>query len=416
MVHHHFDRIRRLGSNYDPVLGYIVVGRFLLSFAWGLTFPFLALYLNEDLGIPMILVGLLVTSYSLIGSFSGLGAGILCDKVGRRIILLISLASVSILFFMLGSTTDLWTIVALLITLAIARSLHLPATTSMLADVIKPKARTRAYGLLRVGGNAGFAIGPAVGGLLAASLGFNSLFKLTSIIIIPYFLIVLIFVRETSERETRDSFSFMRNISKVANDHTFLIFCLLTILAMLMTSQLRITLPIYGKRQGLSETQIGLLYSINGLVVVFGQYPMARFIERIRRTSSLALGAAIYVIGFTMVGMFNSFHQLLLAMVVITIGEISFAPSFLTFMADASSFRDRGTYMGVGEFAQDAGRAFGPLLGGVLLDRSPDRLSLVWYVTSAFGVASSVGFLDLGRLMNKSASDKRLHKISNNEL
>jgi len=393
--------IRKFSTDYDPILGYIVAGRFILSFAWGLTFPFLALYLNEDLGIPMTLVGILVTVYSLIGSFSGLGAGILCDKIGRRLVLLLSLSSVSIMFFFLGTTNELWLVVILLILLAIGRSLHLPATTAMLADVIKPHVRTRAYGLLRIGGNMGFAIGPAVGGLLAASLGYQRLFTITSILILPYFLIVLVLMDETTRKEVRETFSFSRNISRVSHDRPFLIFCVFTVLAMIMTSQLRITLPVYGKRQGLTETQIGLLYSANGTVVVFGQYPMARLIERMHRTTSLAIGSAIYVIGFTLVGLVHSYHQLIIAMIVITIGEISFAPSFLTFMADVSSVQDRGTYMGVGEFFQDAGRSLGPMIGGILLDWTVDQPSLVWYLTASFGLVSSIGFLGLGRSIRK---------------
>ena len=126
----------------------------------------------------MAFVGLLVTVYSLLGSFSGLGAGVLCDKIGRRTVLLLSLSSVSFLFFLLGSTTKLWYVVILLILLVMLPSASHPwnpATTTMLADVIKPHARTRGYGLLRVGGNMGFAIGPAAGGLLASSLGFQGL-------------------------------------------------------------------------------------------------------------------------------------------------------------------------------------------------------------------------------------------------
>ena len=87
-------------------------------------------------------------------------------------------------------------------------------------------------------------------------------------------------------------------------------------------------LPVYAKNEsGLSETQIGLLFLVNTLVIVFTQLPIARLARGRRRMPMLALFGLLWAGAWLLVPIAGAvppetaFAVLVVVMVVFAIGQ-----------------------------------------------------------------------------------------------
>ena len=105
----------------------------------------------------------------------------------------------------------------------------------------------------------------------------------------------------------------------------------------------------------------------------------------------LALGSALYVIGFGMYGFVSAYLFFMLAIVIITIGEMVVIPVAQAYVGDAAPEDMRGRYSGVMGFSWMIPWMIGPLLAGLLMDNGYPNW--VWYGSAILASISVVGFL-----------------------
>jgi len=125
--------------------------------------------------------------------------------------------------------------------------------------------------------------------------------------------------------------------------------------------------------------------------VVLFQFPITRRIEGQPPMLMMAAGAALYAIGFAMYGFVNVYVLFLLAMVIITIGEMLVAPVSRAVVARFAPAHMRGRYMAISGFSFGIPFAVGPLLAGIVLDTM--QPNLLWYLSGLVGLISVAGFL-----------------------
>jgi MFS family permease len=104
----------------------------------------------------------------------------------------------------------------------------------------------------------------------------------------------------------------------------------------------------------------------------------------------MALGMVFYGLGTGLVALSSNFWGFWLSIVTITIGELIFAPTSSTFVANAAPTDMRGRYMSIFNLVQRSAAGTGPVLGGWLSDTIHPRATwvggLVAGLTSAFGL------------------------------
>jgi MFS family permease len=321
--------------------------------------------------------------------------GVLSDRFGRRPLLL-GAAGIRVPLYLgmavlIGVSAPIWAIVVVYIAQQSVGMMVHPATSAMVAD-LSPKDRlTETYGFLRVGRNVGWAAGPAVGGYLATFLPYSWLFGVAALTSVLAFWLILLFLRESfhGAAERVD----LRSVFSVASDRTFLMFTGLSLLVFLAMGQMGSTLSVFTvDRLGFSTAQYGLLLTMNGLIVVFFQYPVARGTSRLTKSTALILGSLLYGLGYLSLGWTASFAWALVAIAVITAGEIVFSPSTLAVVGELSSQGRRGRYMGFFGLSETLGISVGPLVGGVLLDAFPTDPRFIWGTIALVAFAAAAGF------------------------
>ena len=157
-----------------------------------------------------------------------------------------------------------------------------PAMYVSLGAYAKPENRTRAFTLVRLAVNLGFAAGPALGGLIIMGIGYKGLFWIDGLSCVTAILIFGLLVKEKKKPSSESHQNSEEAVVKsVFRDAPFWIFLLGSYLTAMIFFQLFTTLPLYQSEwHHITEFQTGLLMSINGLIIFFLEMPMVNYFER----------------------------------------------------------------------------------------------------------------------------------------
>jgi MFS family permease len=355
--------------------------------------PFLAIYLSSARGLSVELAGFIASLYFGGGMVAGLAGGVLADRLGRRAVLLISLFGGPPLMMALALSRSIVVIAILTPLVGAVYELYRPAVSAMVADIVEPGERTRAYGLLYWAVNVGAAVAPAAGGFLARTSYFW-LFAVDAATTFVYGLIVWAAVRET--RPESAASGPKRGLDVALRDGVFVAFCLLTFVTSLLYIQGWVTLSLDMIGKGFSEATFGLVIAMNGVAIIILQPLSARAVARYDRARVLAVAAGLVAVGLTMNAFVHSAFLYGVAVTIWTLGEIAAAPTGAALVADLAPADVRGRYQGLYTVAWTTAGMVGPTLGALVLGRSSSAL---WIGCGAIGLALLVGFLIFGRFL-----------------
>ena len=417
---------RRALFQEDRRLLHLFLGRVLGSTGFSIVIPFLGLYLHGERQVPMTVVGSVFFVGALAGSLGQVVGGELTDRWGRKIVLVGSQLLRSVAFVGLGIAVMIHAPIAWFFVLtslsAIAGRAFEPPSGAMIADIAVGAARAEYYAVLRIGGNLGWALGPAIGGFLAA-LSYPTLFLIAAGVLFTAGLFMAFKVKETLPHRAARSLEAQESttalpaspgtallarfgfgeLGQALRDVVFVRYCLISLVLFTVMAQLISTLSVYAVQwAGISKIQLGWLYALNGLMVVFLQLPVVRWLQPYRLTTALVAGSILYAAGYSMMGLGSGFLLLATSMFVVTTGEIVTTPASMNLVANFSTVELRGRYMGVYGLFNSFGWSSGPLLGGVLLDVAARRSMLLWGPIGALALLAAAGYADLRHRLDRS--------------
>jgi MFS family permease len=137
------------------------------------------------------------------------------------------------------------------------------------------------------------------------------------------------------------------------------------------------------------------LLSLNAAMVVVMQFWITRRIEKRPAFLIMVIGTMLYAIGFGLYGPATTMTWFVIAMIVLTVGEMLVAPVMQALVARMAPEDMRGRYMAVFGFAWVPPSALAPLAAGVVMDNYDPRW--VWYAAAIIGTISAAMFLQLHR-------------------
>jgi len=408
-VRKYFVDLWRSNRKFDRGIWVITAFSLLNSVGFSISLPFLSLYLYQKRGFDMTSIGAFILIGGLTSAAAQVLGGMLSDKLGRRPLLMSSIAASSLMYGGLAALVavdgPVW---AIILVWTVGRSVLVmgrPIVTAMITDLAPKERLTEAYGLLRVGQNLGWAIGPALGGYLVAFLSYSWLFGFAAFTSVLTFTLVLIFLRESFPGASQPV-TYRSIVTTATRDRTFLIFIGICFLVFMVSGQMISTLSVFlVDKVGFSTTQYGLVLTLNGIIVILFQYPIARLIRN-KIIGSLVLGSLLYGIGYLAMGWVNAFTGGMIAMAVVTAGEIIYSPTSQSVAGNLAPKDWRGRYMGLFALSETLGVSVGPLLGGVLLDKLPRSPHLLWGGITLVAFIAAIGFYYWGKLSPAAKEDR----------
>lgn len=165
----------------------LVFVSFLYSLGRNIAFPYLAMFLagktqSGGLGFDPSLVGLILMAGGFAYTFALPFTGTLCDRFGRKIMMMSSLIPQILLTIGIAYTHAYSDFLLLYTTLGVGTALFDPAYSAMIADLVQPEKREQVYGLSYMIGNVGFMAGLPIGGLIASISGYSVLYFYAAIL------------------------------------------------------------------------------------------------------------------------------------------------------------------------------------------------------------------------------------------
>ncbi len=433
---------REIRRDFSRVVLVLAAGDLIASFGFSLIFPFLTIYLVNAFGATAFEAGLVISGYAICSIFSGAVGGWLTDRVGRKPVMVVSVGVTGLVIVLMGQAHDLVQIAVLTVALGLIDPAFIPAARAAIADVVDEERRPRAYGLLGVAAAVGWIAGPAIGAGLSV-FGYPLLFTIAGVLVSTYAVVAIRWLPETRPVRTpatREP-AGMATVTPggvdptpltAGADHSLplpgaasvaeragggrdgrqpvdprLVFAAFLPIAMVVRAAAFLwvtTLPIYAARSlGVSTSTWGILFSINGLIIVFFQMRVATAAERRSKPRVMAVSALMYAAGYACVALVGSPALAVPALagliLLVTVGEMLLFPIEPSFVSDLSPEDRRGRYQGIVLAATGIGSAVGPPLGGWLLDTFPGPVA--WWATTASLVGAAFALGALARLADR---------------
>jgi MFS family permease len=365
-----------------------------------LVMSFLAIYVVESRGYKAWVYGMIALAANLAQSMSNAWAGNLSDRIGRRPLITTALFVRSGFIALLGTqiTLDapLWTIGANIVVTSTLRGCFEPVAYALVADVVRDDQRVAAFGIQRMGTNLGWAIGPALGGVLTLVIPYGTVFYIAAAGLIIAGVVTLGVedpVRKLAHVASPDD-ELRGALREAIADRVMRMMLLGTLLCALLETQMFSTFSIYmTEKLHLTTADVGLLYTCNGLGVLVLQFPALALIRRFGIRVMLPWSSLFDALGFALVGLGSGFAGGAISIVVLTCAEVLFDPSQQAAIAEVADPAHRGRAYGVVGFASMIGIAFAPLLGGVLLDAIGDHHVAMWLAIATIGGAQTLCFV-----------------------
>ena len=363
--------------------------------------PFLSLYLKKDLLFSLESVGIIMTFFglgSLVGTWIG---GKLTDIFGYYKIMLVSLFLSGVFFISLQFLSSFWMVCGGIFVLMMVADSFRPAGMVAISAYSKANNKTRSVTLIRLAINLGFSAGPAIGGLIIATMSYSGLFWVDGITCIVAAMLLLVVL---NPRKTKESDKVINESPKSAyTDGPYWIFFASMVLCGFIFVQYFSTIPIYyNEIHALSEHQIGLLLGMNGFIIFAFEMPLIRYMEL--KTSSkvynMAIGFLLVTASFLILNLTGWSGILIVGMLLMTFGEMIIFPFSNAWALERAKRGKQGEYMALYNISFSISHIFAHNSG--MLSISNFGYTSSWYGATLIGLVGILLLLFLRKLIRRS--------------
>lgn len=394
-------------KRFSPKFWVLMAASFIDSLGSWMVIPFFSLYITQKFSVGLAQAGALMGIYSITGFVGSMIGGALADRFGRRKIILIGLVLSALSSISFGVVNKFEVFYLLAVVVGIPSRIARPAFSAMVADLLPDEQRTEGYGIDRVVFNLACIIGPVIGGFLI-TYSYMSIFIVDAIASLIVAWIFFKIMPETKPQQdaakTPESLNeTFLGYFKVARDGLFLVFVIGTIFEFLGYFRVFSTLSVFlHDVHGVPESGYGYLMSVNALLVVLFQFWVTSKVGKRKPMHLMALGNFLFMIGLMMFGLVSSYALFMVAIAIITAGEMLTAPVSQAMMARFAPEQMRARYMAFFTLAARLPAAIGPWAAGLVFDNYDPNW--VWYLSSVSCLVAIGIFLLINRRVERRLS------------
>ncbi|MFJ3985361.1 MDR family MFS transporter [Streptomyces fungicidicus] len=366
---------------------------------------FMALYLTLDRGYSATYAGLVAALHGLGGVISSLGAGVMTDRLGRRPTLLVAQVATALSVAALGFVRDPLAIAGVAFLVGMASNASRPAVQAMMADIVRPEDRIRAFSLNYWAINLGFAVSSMAAGFIA-EYSYLAGFLIEAVMTLVC--AVVVFLKLPESKPVRSAEAAAREagvrLTTVLRDGRFMGVVGLSFLIALIFQQASVGLPIAMGEAGFTPADYGMAIAVNGVLIVVLQIPVTRFIEHRDPGRLLVISALLAGYGLGLTAFAGSVGVFALTVCVWTLAEIVNAPTQTGLVVRLSPVHGRGRYQGMYTMSWAVAALVAPLMAGFVIDRFGSVW--LWGLCAVIGTVAGLGYALLMRRLPAGGEEK----------
>lgn len=394
-------------AGYPANFWILMFGSIVFTTGASLVWPFLSIYIQEKLEIPLRYATLLISLRAFSGvAASFLFAGTFADRFGRRMLILLSLSGGFIYYLGLKFADHLWHFAILMVFWGMLDIFYPVGINAMIADIIPDENRLEAYSILRIVYNTGYAVGPILGGMMAAN-SYDTIFIAAASGYAVSFLIMLFFTRETLTEEIKAKSALGKedySIAVVMKDRFYILSVFLNGMIYVTSAGVFNLLSLYAVQNfGIPENQISFVFTVNAVMCVTLQLPVIRIIKGRKPLRLMCISGFLYMISVCSIALLDQVWWYCICMAVMTLGELIMSPTMSDIAARMAPGNARGRYMSVLSLARPFGQGIGPAFLGFVNDMISPRM--MWVCGSLFAGIASAAFWGMEQKNKKSHID-----------
>jgi MFS family permease len=353
---------------------------------FGLVIPLLPFYALRFTTSPEQ-VTVLLAIYSLMQLFAAPLWGRLSDRIGRRPVLMVSMAASVLAYLWIGGATALW-MLYMARALAGACAGNIAAAQAYIADVTKPEERAKGMGLIGAAFGFGFIIGPALGGLLAGHDPANADVQTPAWVAAGLSFVALcgvaLLLRESLPPDRRriggPSHSRLSAILNVLGRPVLSRLILVFFLVILAFAGMESTFALWALGQfGWGPSQVGYVFAYVGVLSAILQGVLiGTLTRRFGEERLLVGGLAMIGIGLLVMPLAHSTPLLAVAVSALAIGMGSTQPSLNSLISRQAGREEQGEVMGVSQSTGSLSRVLGPGVAGIFFGEFGRNAAFFW--------------------------------------
>jgi len=334
---------------------------------FGIVMPVLPFYARE-FDASATTLGLLMMSYAAAQFVCAPLWGRLSDRVGRRPVILVSVAGTSASLLLFGLAESLLGLFVARI-LAGGFAANVSVATAYITDVTNEEERTRWMGMVGASFGVGFILGPIIGGLLSP-LGYRVPMLVAAGLAFINLIYASFSLKEPDRHVDRAAKAVSASRFSVLRDPEVRQLCLIYLTYSIAVAQLETIFAFYMiDRFKFDVLEVAWIFV--GMAIVMGGIQgggmkslSARYSEKqLAVTGSLLLG-----LGFVLLPSAQTWAVLLVPLALAAVGRAITQPPLMSLTSMAATPDTRGIVMGTFQSSASLARVVGPVLAGLLYD------------------------------------------------
>ncbi|MYL32610.1 MFS transporter [Pontibacillus yanchengensis] len=351
-------------KNFHRIVWIQVGGHAITSFVSIILLPFLTLYMYEQFGENIMIVTLVIGIQPFTEILFTFLLGGWIDRIGRRPIMLGSLAFQIIAIGGFAFATHTWLYVLFSFLNGIGRFVYIPAARAQIADIIPASKQAETFAILSTASSIGALGGPIVGAVL---FQFNQefLFLMMASLILVYLLIAIAFLPEsipTTMEKTRDY------KVKLKNNKLLVWFAVGMLPLSFFHAQMETNWPVYLKENLVNYLFVfSLLETIGTIVFILFEVYLINRTAGFSSAFMVQVGYGLYAVAAIGFGVFHNIVGLIVSQVLFCMGSIMVLNHMQSLVSNIAPVNHKGRYFALFGLHWDISRSVGPLLGSGIL-------------------------------------------------
>lgn len=339
--------------------------------------PLLTIILTQNIGLSKPMTGFYISLSGLLYLPAAMLGGKLADTIGRKKVIILFDGLAAGFYILAGFMEPTMPMIYVLMLASACMVTAKPAHDALIADLTTPETRNGAYALSYMGWNIGFAVGPAVGGMLYKN-HLPLVFIGDAVTALIALILIAFYIPETILRTKEDITDSSRRMEKHEEGSIFTVLLkrpILIYFGLIMLgynfayAQWSFMLPMQTMQNfsGEGAKYFGFIAGFNGLVVMLFTPIVTKIVEGSKSMRRMVYGGLLYALGFGMLGVTHSLSFVFIWAFTFTLGEIILAISVTPFIVNHTPVSHRGRMNSVVPMIFSLGETLGPVGMGYAL-------------------------------------------------
>jgi len=390
--------MKHILKQIHPLAWTIIIGTMFGRLVTSMSIPFLSIYLTRVLEATPTQTGITVAVSSLAGMLVSFYGGYISDRIGRKIVMLVSVFSWAAVFFIFAAAEHLWVFFVANTLNGLCRAVFEPTSRALLSDITSPQNKLLVFNLRYAAINLGVVFGPIIGFQLGSSES-TFPFVISGLVYIAYGLILgLQFKLHHANLPGRLEVIAPRlreALMTTGRDRVFLPVLIGTTFCVLGYGHFSSTLAQYLARSPIFENgsqMFSYMLSLNAITVLIIQYPLVRTFRNAPPLVPLILGNLLVAASLLLFGLAEGIVLMMISVILFTVGEVLLFTMMDMLIDRIAKPEWKGTYFGTIGF-NNIGNVAAPVIGGLLLRQFGAGNGLAIFIPIAITTALGVPFL-----------------------